>query len=167
MRLFLNVLSYIGLGLVLLTLALPASARTTSTSNAARIGAMTAANSAAQQQSQINTQTAMGFGIASMAEVSGQSACMLDDIAPEHLDSAKVVSDDLAQLAWAVEKATAFGTDFSRITLNQLMMVRGIQTRVATKSSRVNYLSIHEALVLCDMSLLTLDRNIVQLRGRE
>lgn len=143
-----------------------AMAKSTATSTAARTAQMTAvtATMAASNQAALNTQTAMSFANPSLAEVEGMGGCDIDRADEKSRDAFNIKSDPLANLAWAAEKATNFGGNFedAPITPNQLMMIRAVQSRSAVKGSTLEWLSVHETLVLCESSFKLLDKNVVE-----
>lgn len=167
MRLTLLIISYITITYiaiigVALLLPLPANANSSALARGALTGAIAAntANAAAEQNGNLAS-----FANGMMAEVQGLPACSLDAIEADDLDSGHIISNHINELAFAAEKATAFGTAFETITQNQLMLVRTINSRAAIKSDHLTYLSVFEVMVLCEVSITLLDRNVVKLRG--
>lgn len=136
-------------------------------SNTAPMAAATAAIISANNQAVLNNQTAISLASPSYAEAEGMTGCSIDRVEEDARDAFYIKSDPLANLAWAAEKSTNFGRNFedTPITANQLLMIRSVQNRAATKGSSLEWLSIHETLVLCESGFKLLDQNIIEGRG--
>lgn len=161
----------ISLALAFGLIANGALAKNTAASTAARtsnINAIVATNTVATAvRNSLNNQTALGFATPSLAEADGALECSIDRVESDARDALKATSDSLANLAWEAEVTTSFGSNFedAPITPNQLMMIRSVQSRTATKGAVLEWLSIHEAIVLCETGFKLLGRQVVEGRG--